>query len=371
MPMTYDVIVIGLGAMGSATAYQLARRGVHVLGLDRFTPPHAFGSSHGDTRIIREAYFEHPVYVPMVQRAYELWRDLEKESGATLLHETGGVMIGRPESDLVKGARHSAELHGLHYEILTAGELGKRFPALHPDSDMVAVWEPRAGMLFADACIRAHMAQAQRHGAELHYEESVVRWESEGDNIRVDTAQGEYRARQLIVTAGAWISALFPDLPLRVERQVLFWFDHATAPEMLTPELCPVHLWQFDGRRFFYGFPNLGSGVKVAFHHGGETTTVDTVRREVDADEVADIQTALRRFVPAADGTLRATTVCMYTNTPDEHFLIDRHPLHPQVLIASACSGHGFKFSPVIGEVLADLAQGKQPRFDLSLFQRR
>ena len=369
--MTYDVVVVGLGAMGSATAYQLARRGLHVLGLDRFTPPHAFGSSHGETRIIREAYFEHPVYVPMVQRAYELWRDLEKESGAMLLRETGGVMIGKPDSDLVKGARHSAELHGLRHEMLTADQVRERFPALHPENDMVAVWEPRAGVLFADACITAHLAQGRHCGAELRYEESVLRWEPEGDDIRVLTTQGEYRARQLIVTAGAWISAFFPDLPLRVERQVLFWFGHASASEMFIPERCPVHLWQFDGRRFFYGFPDLGKGVKVAFHHGGEITTVDAVRRQVEASEVEEIRTSLRRFVPAADGTPLATTVCLYTNTPNEHFLIDRHPLHQQVLIASACSGHGFKFSPVIGELLADLAQHNQPKFDLNLFRWR
>jgi sarcosine oxidase len=371
MPVTYDVIVVGLGAMGSATACHIARRGMRMLGLDRFSPPHALGSSHGETRIIREAYFEHPVYVPMVQRAYELWRDLEKESGITLLRETGGVMIGRPDSDLVKGARHSAELHGLRHEMLTAGEVRARFPALHPESDMVAVWEPRAGVLFPDACITAQLAQARRHGAELHYEESVLHWESEGDGIRVLTAQGEYTARQLIVTAGAWISDLFPDLPLRVERQVLFWFDQKSAPEMFTPARCPVHLWQFDGRRFFYGFPNLGNGVKVAFHHGGEITTVDTVRREVTPEEVEDVRSAMRRFLPAASGTLRATTVCTYTNTPDEHFLIGHHPAYPQALIASACSGHGFKFSPAIGEILADLTQGKQPRFDLSLFSGR
>jgi sarcosine oxidase len=369
--VTYDVIVVGLGAMGSATACHLARRGLRVLGLDRFSPPHAFGSSHGETRIIREAYFEHPVYVPMVQRAYELWRDLEQESGKTLLRETGGVMIGRPDSDLVKGARHSAELHGLRHEMLTASEVRERFPALHPESDMVAVWEPRAGVLSADACIAAHLAQARGDGAELRYEESVLRWEPERDDVRVHTSQGEYRARQLIVAAGAWISVFFPDLPLRVERQVLFWFDHGRASEMFTPERCPVHLWQFDGRRFFYGFPNLGNGVKVAFHHGGEITTVETVRRHVTSAEVEDIRAVSRRFVPAADGTLRASTVCLYTNTPDEHFLIDRHPLHPQVLIASACSGHGFKFSPVIGEILADLTQRKLPRFDLGLFRCR
>ncbi len=369
--MIYDAIVVGLGAMGSAAAYHLARRGWQVLGLDRFTPPHAFGSSHGETRIIREAYFEHPVYVPMVQRAYELWRDLEKESGTRLLRETGGVMIGKPGSDLVTGARRSAELHGLRHEMLTAGEVRERFPALHPESDMVAVWEPRAGVLFADACIAAHLAQVRSCGAELRYEEPMLRWEPEGDGIRVLTVEGEYRARQLIVTAGAWISAFFPDLPLSIERQVLFWFDDASACDMFTPERCPVHLWQIDGRRFFYGFPSLGNGVKVGFHHGGEITTIDTVRREVALEEVEDIRSAMRRFLSRADGTLRATTVCVYTNTPDEHFLIDRHPTHPQVLITSACSGHGFKFSPVIGEILADLAQDKRPRFDLRLFRSR
>ena len=357
--------------MGSAAACHLARCGQRVLGLDRFTPPHSLGSSHGETRIIREAYFEHPVYVPMVQRAYELWRDLEKESGTTLLRETGGVMIGRPDSDLVKGACHSAELHGLRHEMLTAGEVRERFPALHPESGMVAVWEPRAGVLLANACITAHLAQARRYGAEMRYEEPMLRWETEGDSIRVLTADGEYRARQMVVTAGAWISTLFPDLPLRVERQVLFWFDDASTSSMFALERCPVHLWQFDGRRFFYGFPNLGNGVKVAFHHGGELTTIDTLRREVAPDEVRDIRAAVRRFLTMADGTLRTTTVCVYTNTPDEHFLIDRHPAHPQVLIASACSGHGFKFSPVIAELLADLCQNNQPGFDLGLFRWR
>ena len=366
--MIYDVIVVGLGAMGGAAACHLARRGMRVLGLDRFTPPHAFGSSHGETRIIREAYFEHPVYVPMVQRAYELWRDLEKESGTTLLRETGGVMIGRPDSDLVKGARHSAELHGLRYQQLTASEAHAQFPALHPDNDMVAVWEPRAGVLFTDACVTAHLALARRYGAELRYEESVLGWEPERNGIRVLTSHGETHARQLIVTAGAWISAFFPQLPLRIERQVLFWFSGPGTPGIFAPDRCPVHLWQFDGRRFFYGFPNLGSGVKVAFHHGGQTTAVDAVKREVEQAELEDIRRALRRFVPAADTELRATTVCMYTNTPDEHFWIGRDPRNSQVLIASACSGHGFKFSPVIGEILADLVQRKPPRFDLSLF---
>ena len=371
MPANYDVIVVGLGAMGSAAACHLARRGVSVLGLDRFSPPHAFGSSHGETRIIREAYFEHPVYVPMVQRAYTLWSELQKEAGTTLLRETGGVMLGTPDSDLVKGALLSAELHGLPHEVLSASLVRARFPALHPEPDMAAVWEPRAGVLFPDACITAHLTQARNRGAELHYEKSVLRWETSGDGVRVVTTNGEYRTAQLIVTAGAGISVLRPDLPFRIERQVLFWFDAADSFDMFAPDTCPVHLWQFDERRFFYGFPNFGSGVKVAFHHGGEITTVDALQREVEHSELEDIRCALRRFLPAADGRLRATTVCMYTNTPDEHFWIDRDPSNPQVLIVSACSGHGFKFSPVIGEILADLVQAKQPHFDLSLFARR
>ena len=369
--MIYDVIVVGLGAMGSATAHHLARRGLRVLGLNAFSPPHAFGSSHGETRIIREAYFEHPMYVPMVQRAYSLWRDLEQESGTTLLMETGGLMIGERNSDLVQGARRSAEMHGLRYEMLAADEVHKRFPALRPQSDMVAVWEPHAGVLFADACIIAHLTAARRNGAELHYEESVQRWSSDPDGLRVHTSQGEYLARQLVITAGAWISVLFPDLPLRIERQVLFWFDQGSVPEMFSPGRCPVHLWQFDGRRFFYGFPDLGNGVKVAFHHGGVITDVNRMRRSVSDDEVQDIRVVARRFLAGADTKLRATAVCMYTNTADEHFWIDRDPRNASVLIASACSGHGFKFSPVIGEILADLIEGKPPQLDIRLFNAR
>jgi sarcosine oxidase len=370
---THDVVIAGLGAMGSATAFHLARRGLRVLGLDRFTPPHRFGSSHGESRIIREAYFEHPVYVPMVQRAFELWRELEQASGDTLLLETGGLMIGRPDSVLVGGARRSAEMHGLRHELLTAEDVCRRFPALQPERDMVAVWEPRAGMLFPDACIAAHLALARRHGAVLRFDEPVQNWQADGDGVRVHSAQGEHRARQLIVTAGAWVGALLPgvDLPFSIERQVLHWFDIVGAREQFTAQRCPIHLWQFDGGRFFYGFPDLGTGVKAGFHHAGEITTAETVRREVAAAEVEAVRAVMRRFVPGADGPLRASVVCLYTNTPDEHFWIDRHPAHPQVLVASPCSGHGFKFSPVVGEILADLVQGERARFDLGLFRWR
>jgi sarcosine oxidase len=369
----HDVIIAGFGAMGSATALELSRRGVDVLGFDRYTPPHAFGSSHGETRIIREAYFEHPVYVPMVQRAYELWHALEQSAGVTLLRETGGLMIGRPDSALVQGARLSAQTHRLPHEALGAAEITARFPALRPERDMVAVWEPRAGILFPEACISVQLALARQRGAELHDGEAMEHWEPEGDDVRVSTSQSEYRARRLIITAGAWVASLLPRLrlPLRIERQALHWFECADASDSFDAEHCPIHLWQFDGRRFFYGFPALDGAVKAGFHHEGETTTADGVRREVAAVEIDAVRAVMRRFIPGADGPLRKSVVCLYTNTPDDHFWIDSHPAHPQVLIASPCSGHGFKFAPVIGEILADLVQGRAPRFELQLFRRR
>ncbi len=370
---THDVAIIGLGAMGSAAAFELARRGVDVVGFDRFTPPHTMGSSHGDSRIIREAYFEHRVYVPMVQRAFELWHELERLTGTPLLSPTGGLMIGAPDSVLIEGARHSALLHGLAHEMLSSAEIHARFPALHPESGMVGVWEPRAGVLAPEACVAAQLDQALRRGAVLRFDEPVDRWQAEGGAVSVFTAQRRCRARQLIISAGAWVASLLPDmrLPFQVERQVLHWLAPAAHADAFGADRCPVHLWQIDGHRFFYGLPDMGAGVKLAFHHGGQLGTVDTVQREVTAQDVNELRTAVRRFVPAADGHRLTSSVCLYTNTPDEHFWIDRPPGQPQVLVASPCSGHGFKFALVVGEIVADLVQGKPARFDLGLFRWR
>jgi sarcosine oxidase len=370
---SYDAIVVGLGAMGGATAYHLARRGRRVLGLDRFTPPHAWGSSHGQTRIIREAYFEHPAYVPMVQRAYALWAELERDAGEPLLLQTGGLMIGAPESVLVTGARLSAETHGLQYDVLGPTEIHSRFPALNPEPEMIAIWEPRAGILAPERCVAAHLTLAARAGAELHCDETVLRWEAEGSGVRMVTTRGEYAAEQLVLAAGSWLPSLLsgPGPPLEVERVVLFWFGPSRNAEALAPERCPIHLWQFDGNRFFYGFPDVGQGVKVARHHEGQITSPDAVRREVDPGEVEAMRSLVRRFVPAADGPALATAVCLYTNTPDEHFWIDRLPQAPQVIVASPCSGHGFKFSPVIGEIVAGWVCGDESPFDLGMFRHR
>jgi sarcosine oxidase len=375
MSRIYDAIVVGLGAMGSAAAFHLAQRGQSVLGLDQFTPPHTLGSSHGQTRIIREAYFEHPCYVPLLQRSYELWAELASRCGRPIFHQTGGLMIGPGDGLVVSGALRSAREHNLPHELLTARDVRQRFPALQPSDDMMAVFEPRAGIVFPETAVAAHLELAHQHGADVRLEEAVLRWEPATEGVRVVTARETYSGRQLILTAGAWVSRLLPDLrlPFQVERQILYWFasQSATAATQFQPDRCPIHLWQFDGRQLFYGFPDLGEGVKVARHHAGQPADPDHVDRDVSPAEIEDMRAIVRRFLPGADGPLRQATVCLYTNTPDEHFWLDRHPQHPEVWVISPCSGHGFKFSSVIGEVVADLVERGQTRFDLRLFQAR
>jgi sarcosine oxidase len=344
-----------------------------VLGLDRFVPPHAFGSSHGRTRIIRQAYFEDPLYVPMVQRAYALWHELERLSGRELMRITGGLMIGPRDGALVDGALRSAQRHQLAHRLLSAAQVRERFPALQPHEPMVAVWEPDAGMLFPEACIEAHLALARSSGATLRMGEPVSAWATDGDGVQVSTAHGDYRAGRLLLCAGAWMPSLLPTLQpmLTVERQVMYWFTPREPAALFTSEACPIHLWEVAPGRYFYGLPDVGDGVKMAMHHGGERCDPDSLRREVDPAELADIRAMARRHVPLADGALRETAVCMYTNTPDEHFRIDWHPLHPQVLVASACSGHGFKFASAIGEMLEQRLSGHMPEFDLQVFRWR
>jgi sarcosine oxidase len=367
-----DVIVVGLGAMGSATAFHLAAKGARVLGFDRYHPPHQFGSSHGLTRIIREAYFEHPSYVPLVQRAYELWADLEQLSGRKLLRQTGGLMIGPPDGVLVSGARRSAEEHKLLHQVFSSAELRARFPIFSPEENTVGIWEPRAGILFPELAVQTHLELAVKRGASLKFNESVLRWEPEGEGVRVFTDKGVYRAGRLVLSAGAWLGALLggpADLPLSVERQVLLWFEPRAQAELFQPEHCPIYIWEYAPHRFFYGFPDLGDGIKAAVHHEGQRSDPETIQREVSEHEVETMRSLLRRFLPDADGVLKSSVVCMYTNTPDEHFLLDYHPAHPLILVASPCSGHGFKFSSVIGELAATLLASRQPSFDLSLFR--
>jgi len=368
----YDVIVAGLGAMGSASSYHLARRGMRVLGLDRWSVPHAHGSSHGDSRIIREMYFEHPLYVPLVQRAYELWRELEREAGTPLMRIHGGLMIGPRDGMLITGTLRSAEEHRLPYDLLSPAEVRARFPAFDIAPDLVAVFDPRAGYLDPEACTTAHLSLAARHGADLRYGEPVLGWEEDGDGVRVRTASGTWTAGRLLVTAGAWTRELLDglDLPLVVERQVPFWFDLPAGGDY-EPERCPIYAWERTPGFIGYGFPRLEKGVKAALMHQGETAAhPDAIRRAIDPGEAEPLRAALRQVLPGvAAAPVREAATCLFTNTPDGDFAIGFHPAHPRVLVSSPCSGHGFKFASAIGELHADLLAHGRTSFDLSPFR--
>lgn len=363
---TYDVIVIGLGGMGSAAAAHLAKRGQRVLGLDLHERQHKHGSSHGVSRIIREAYFEAPEYVPLVQRAYTLWRELEAETGRFLLTVTGGLNFGTPESEFVSGSLASAKQHDLPHEYLSAAEVAERFPGFRLTDDLVAVYEPNAGYLKPEGCMLAHYHVAVKHGAELHFEEGVQEWSASDAGVRVKTAKATYEAERLVIAAGPWAGQVMADLglPLSVRRIVNVHF-RPEQPNLFRAKNCPVYLFQVPEGEY-YGFPIFpGRGLKIGRHDIGEPTTPETIRREVDAAEIKMLREALDRYLPGASGEVRETLTCMYTDTPDSHFIIDLHPEHQNVAIACGFSGHGFKFASAIGEVLADLATEGETQHDI------
>lgn len=366
-----DVIVAGLGAMGSAVCDQLANRGVSVLGLDRFAPPHERGSSHGESRIIREAYFEDPAYVPLVQRAYQCWRALERDTGRTLLRETGGLMIGTEDGALVAGALRSAREHRLEHQLLGRDALRARFPQFELDANQVAVWEPRAGYLAPEACVAAQLERAARHGAELRTGETVESWRADGEGIEVATSRGREHARHLVLAAGAWLPGLLGGAPLalEVERVTLYWFDPASDPAAFDPARMPIWIWEHERDRYIYGFPRLERGIKIARHHEGERCTPDDPRAPVPAAEQDAMRRLVARRLPGAAGALRETATCLYTNTADQHFVIDRHPACDAVTIVSACSGHGFKFASAIGELVAERVTSGASPHDVPLFR--
>jgi sarcosine oxidase len=367
-----DVIVVGLGGMGSAAAAHLARRGSRVTGLERFGPAHALGSSHGDSRVYRQAYFEDPDYVPLLLRAFELWQDLNVATGRDLLKVTGGLMIGPPSSRTVTGSRASAERWDLPHQMLDAAELHRRFPALHPRGDEIALWERNAGFARPEATVAAYLDQAGRAGADLHFHQAVTGWSADDGGVTVTTADDTFRAGRLVLAAGAWASQVVTDLgvPLRVERQVQFWFRPPGGTGPFAAERFPIYVWDRDDGLQIYGFPHDGTdtGVKVAFFRRGTPAEPDALRRDVDPGEVIPLLGFLRPRIPALDGPVVRAVPCMYTNTPDEHFVLGLHPSHPNVVVAAGFSGHGFKFVPVIGEILADLTLEGHSRLDIALF---
>jgi sarcosine oxidase len=375
MASAYDVIVVGLGGMGSAAAYQLARRGVRVLGLERHGPAHAQGSSHGKSRIIRQAYFEDPTYVPLLLRAYELWQQIERESHENLLHITGGLMIGPPGSRTVAGARRSAEEHGLAHEMLDANDIKRRFPAMRPAADTIALFEAKAGFVHPEASVAAHLRVADRNGAELHFHEPVLHWEANTDatRVHVTTEHGSYQAGHLIISPGAWAPQLFADLklPLVVERNLLFWFEPIGGRDQFMPGKFPIYIWEVDDNLQFYGFPAQDGppgGVKAALFRAGVHTTPETIDRTIHPHEVDRLRECLATHIPALNGPLIEGASCMYTTSADEHFILGLHPRYPNVVVSSPCSGHGYKFATVIGEILADLATDGTTRHPIGLF---
>jgi len=356
----FDAIVIGLGGMGSAAAAHLASRGQRVLGIEQYQVAHAHGSSHGRSRVIRLAYFEHPAYVPLLRRAYELWRRLETDSGRRILQITGGLMIGAPDSEVVSGSVRSAREHDLEHEVLDAAAIRRRFPPFTPRQETVAFYESEAGSLSPEEAIRAHLDVAVDSGAHLHFDERVVRWTVRpSGTIEVATSRGRYECARLILAPGSWAASLFKidSLPLEVEPQVLYWLEPEGGAGPYAPTRFPIYIWDLGDGVQFYGFPADEEGrVKVAFFRSPRT------------DEAA-IRTALAPCVPSlAAGRLVETVSCKYTLTPDRHFVIGLHPEHAQVVIASPCSGHGYKFAAVVGEILTDLATEGTTRHPIELF---
>jgi sarcosine oxidase len=365
-----DTVVIGLGVMGSAALRSLAARGVHTLGIERFQPGHDRGSSHGETRIIRLSYFEHPSYVRLLLEAYPLWRELEAKAGGKLLHITGIAEIGRPDSALVRGTLAAAREHALPHEVLNAAELMLRYPAFRVPAEFVAVTQPDGGFVEAEPTVAMQLSLAAAAGAEIRPNTTVHTIEPRRGGVRVITDSGAIDAATVVVAAGAWISKLLPDMPvrLRTTRQVLAWFEPQQR-DVFDPARCPVFLIE-GPHGTHYGFPlQAGAGVKVAkHHHFDEAVDPDDYDRNVSSSDEAAIRAAVADYLPAANGKLKAATTCLYTMAPDGDFIIDTLPSEPRIIVASPCSGHGFKFAPLIGEIVAELATTGTTTRDITRF---
>ena len=366
----YDAIVIGLGGMGSAALYQLAQRGKRVLGIEQFGIAHDLGSSHGVTRIIRLAYHEHPSYVPLVRRAYELWRDLETSVGEQILYITGSIDAGPPGSSYFAGSLQSCEEHNLPHEVLTSAELTMRFPGYRLPSETMAVFQDEGGFLLPERCISLFVKQAQALGAIVHTDECTLEWYPTAGGVQVRTERGEYEAETLVVSAGAWASKLLPDLVASAvpERQALAWFE-TLRPQLFTPEAFPVFNLMVDEGNF-YGFPEFGiPGFKLGrYHHLEEIVDPDEIDRNPNERDETLLRDFTEKYFPDAAGKTSLMKVCMFTNSPDEHFIIDRLPESPQVVVAAGFTGHGFKFSSVVGEILADFSVDGATKHDIGMF---
>lgn len=370
----YDVIVIGLGGMGSAAAYHLAARGQRVLGLEKFTPAHDQGSSHGGSRIIRQSYFEDPAYVPLLLRAYELWEKLAADTSREVYRLTGGLFIGPPDCLTVAGSLRASQEWDLPHEMLDAAGIRSRFPTMTPQPGDVALYEAKAGFARPEMTVQAHIDLAEKAGATLSFGEEVLDWSETSGAVTVRTARGNYTAGQLVICPGAWAPQLLAEfgIPITIERQVLYWLDPVggTAPFVDHPIFIDENI---HGEQI-YGFPAIDGprgGVKVAFFRKGVVCTPETIDRVVHDQEIAEMRSRMGELVPSLDAPCLRSATCMYSNTPDQHFVIARHPDSANITVACGFSGHGFKFVPVVGEILADLAITGATDHPISLFDPR
>ena len=365
----HDFAVIGLGAIGSATAAALVRRGHSVVGFDRYTPPHTMGSAHSETRMIREAWYHGSPYLPLVRDARRRWKDLERSSGRTLLRTAGALMMAPEDGRVFAGS----PLRGVARpdtddRLLSVEEVVERFPWLRPDPGTVSIYEPGAATLSLEACLEAMLGAAE--GAELRFDEPAVGWSASASGVRVRTECGEYPARRLAIAAGAWTPQLLPELslPLEVERTVQYWFEPAGAHADALAE-GPAWVWELEREGTWYGFPPTARGLKAGMHfQAGRRTDVERVDRAVGTTETEELRRLFARYAPGVAGALAHASVCLYTNTPDEDFILDRHPGHPEVALFAGGSGHAFKFAPVLGSLMANLLTDEPPGHALPNF---
>jgi sarcosine oxidase len=358
------VAVVGCGAMGAAAAWRLTRRGAEVVAFDRYAPPHDRGSTHGESRITRTAYMEGAFYVPLLKESFPLWRELEAERGVELLTLTGLLTLGLPDSHSVEAVLTTAREQGLETQVLDAAELARRYPGHMVADGEVGVLDPQAGYLRPEKAVAAML-----HGIHLHREEPVTALKMRPDGVDVTTAAGTQGFDAAVIATGPWIRELVPFLSVSVERQAMVWLALQSGVDWFTPERFPVWIREGTAEGNAYGFPTLdGQTIKLGLHHGGDPADPDTVKRATTDADLDPIRLFVTRYLRGVTRHVARSAVCLYTNSPDENFIVDVHPESPRVVVLSPCSGHGFKFSPVIGDIAADLVLDGTTRRDISHF---
>jgi monomeric sarcosine oxidase len=367
---TAEVIIIGLGAMGSASSYYLSKKGVKVLGFDTYHPPHNLGSSHGHTRVIREAYHEGTSYVPIVQRAYELWHEIQNSSAKKIIMEYGGLYLGK-DGNYLKDAKLSAEKYNIPITELNNKEILDRYKVLNPPGNFKGLLENRSGAVFPENSIEYFLENSKSNGSIHKFNERVLSWEKSSNSYKVVTDKGDYFSEKLIFSSGSWIKNLLPliNIPVKTERQVLLWFEPKKDKELFLNRNLTNTGWDLENGLEFYTQPIIENrGFKVAMHHNGEFISPDNLLRESNQDDIDTIRGFLEEYIPSANGELIDTRVCIYTNTPDFDFILDSHPEDDNIIICSPCSGHGFKFTPAIGEICSKMTLNQNIQYDLSEF---